>query len=390
VTTTDTTEVWCFDALDTFFFKESRPLEAVGGAQLSSTFPPPARTLIGAIRTVLGDAYGVHWPDYGAQEQHALRTLMGSPDDLAPLSMQGPYLMHQGHRLYPAPLVLLQAKARDNSAQERLHFTRLRPADNAVNCDLGWVRLPQKQNPALLGAKPVEGYWLTASGLKTVLQGQTPQAHDLIEGRDLFAAEDRLGIARDAHTKRSIDGLLYQTRHVRPHVDTALAMTVHGLDATAFEHLPRQGLARLGAEGRLSAWSRHAPQALPKIDIQGQRLMLCALTHTQFEKGWLPDGFEPVTTEVDGKPLQVWHGQLANKPARLVSVVTGKPVREGGWDMSQHRPRVLQGLVCTGSCYFFELDSAEDARHVAQAMHGAQWGQDTRWGRGQVGVGLWH
>jgi CRISPR-associated protein Cmr3 len=78
-------EAWCFEALDTWFFKESRPLEAVGGAQLRSMFPPPARTLIGAVRTALGDAQGVHWPDYAAQANHPLRALMGSPEALGPL-----------------------------------------------------------------------------------------------------------------------------------------------------------------------------------------------------------------------------------------------------------------------------------------------------------------
>ena len=381
-------EVWCFDALDTLFFKESRPLEAVGGAQLNSTFPPPARTLVGAIRTVLGDAHGVHWPDYGTQAQHPLRALMGSPDDLAPLSMQGPYFLFKGERLFPAPLVLLQACG-IGLGKEATQFTRLRPSDKAAHCDLGWVRLPQKQNSALLGAKPVEDCWLTKAGFQAMLQGKVPQADDLKAARELFATEDRLGIARDMHTKRPLDGLLYQTRHVRPHTDTSLAMTVYGLDATAFKNLPSHGVARLGAEGRLSAWSRLAPQALPQVEVQGHQLMLCALTPTQFNKGWLPDGFEPVTSQAHGKPLQVWHGQLAGKPARLISVVTGKPVREGGWDMSQHKPRVLQGMVAAGSCYFFELDSPEDARHVAQTLHGAQWGQDTQWGRGQVAVGVW-
>lgn len=381
-------EVWCFDALDTFFFKESRPLEAVGGAQLNSSFPPPARTLVGAIRTVLGDAYGVNWPHYVSNANDPLRALMGSPDDLAPLSMQGPYLLHKGERLFPAPLILLKAAANSVSA-EPVRFTRLRPSDKASHCDLGWVRLPLKQNVALLGAAPVENCWLTAKGFQAVLQGKEPQPGDLKTTQELFATEERLGIARDAHTKRPLDGLLYQTRHIRPHTDTALAMTVCGLDTAAFKNLPSQGVARLGAEGRLSAWSRHIPQALPVVAVQGQQLMLCTLTPTQFKQGWLPDGFEPITSDAHGKPLQVWHGQLAGKPARLVSVVTGKPVREGGWDMSQHKPRVLQGMVAAGSCYFFELDSAADARHVAQAMHGAQWGQETQWGRGQIAVGVW-
>lgn len=395
--TTDTThashtEAWCFEALDTWFFKESRPLEAVGGAQLSSMFPPPARTLIGAVRTALGDAHGVHWPDYAARADHPLRALMGSPESLGPLSFQGPYLLRKdgrhSERLYPAPLALMHTSP-DEVAGQPMAFTRLHPGPKAVQCDLGWVRLPQKMNPELTGAKPAEEMWLTPSGLKAVLHGELPKAADLLQTSQLFKAEERLGIARDHHTKRPIDGLLYQTRHIRPHAGIALGMTVQGLDRAALPALARQGMARLGAEGRLAAWSQGPVQALPAVQVTGQRLMLCLLTHACFENGWVPDGFVAATNEAGGRPLTVWHGQLAGKNARLVSAVTGKPVREGGWDLASHKPRTLHALVPAGSCYFFELDSAQDARHVATALHGGQWGGETAWGRGQVAVGLW-
>jgi CRISPR-associated protein Cmr3 len=57
--------------------------------------------------------------------------------------------------------------------------------------------------------------------------------------------------------------------------------------------------------------------------------------------------------------------------------------------LAGHKPRTLHSLVPAGSCYFFELDSAQDAQHVAKALHGAQWGRETAWGRGQIAVGLW-
>lgn len=387
-------EAWCFEALDTWFFKESRPLEAVGGAQLGSMFPPPARTLIGAVRTALGDAHSVHWPDYAAQASHPLRALMGSPEDLGPLSFQGPYLLRQGNkpnqweRLYPAPLTLMHTSADEDGGQP-MAFTRLRPGASAVQCDLGWVRLPQKHNAQLAGARPTEGMWLTADGFKAVLQGQPPKAADLLQTKDLFKKEDRLGIARDAHTKRPLDGLLYQTQHIRPQAGVALGLTVHGLTPAALAALAHQGTSRLGAEGRLAAWRRQPVEALPAVQVTGQRLMLCLLTHASFEQGWVPDGLEATTTQANGRPLTVWSGQLAGKNARLVSAVTGKPVREGGWDLAGHKPRTLHSLVPAGSCYFFELDSAQDAQHVAKALHGSQWGRETAWGRGQIAVGLW-
>lgn len=384
---TDQAELWRFEALDTWFFKESRPLEAVGGAQLGSSFPPPARTLIGAIRTALGDAYGVQWHEYAQRADHPLRALMGSPSELGPLRFEGPYLMHGGQRLYPAPLSLMVREADDQTQSSQ--YTQLRPGPRPQSCDLGWVRLPQKVDVKLAGAKPAEGLFLTAVGLQAALQGRAPKPADILRAKDLFKQEQRLGIAREHQTRRPQDGMLYQTRHVRPGAETALGLSLRGLDNREFTQLPRQGMARLGAEGRLAAWSRGKALPLPAVSINGKQLLLCLLTHAAFEQGWLPDGFTAVTTELAGKPWTHWQGELAGKPVRLVSAVTGKPVREGGWNLAEQKPRELRGLVPAGSCYFLELDSAQDAQHVARAMHGAQWGQETAWGRGQVVVGSW-
>lgn len=383
-------QTWRFEALDTWFFKESRPLDAVGGAQLNSTFPPPARTLIGAVRTTLGDALGGQWQHYGQPGRDTLSPLIGTPNDLGPLSFEGPYILHRGQRLYPAPLVLMCAEQAHVDGNTTTRFTRLQPGTQTEQTDLGWVRLPKKQDASLQGAKPAEDLWLTRAGLQAVLQGKAPQEADLVKAKHLFATEERLGIARDHHSRRPIDGLLYQTRHVRPGLETALGLTVRGLDHSAFAALPTQGLARLGAEGRLAAWSRTEPQPLPTVPTSGRQLMLCLLSHAEFEHGWVPDGFVAQTTDTDQRPCTHWHGMLAGRNARLVSAVTGKPVREGGWDMAAHQPRAVQGLVPAGSCYFFEFDSAEDARHVAQTMHGTQWGQHTAWGRGLVAVGTWN
>ena len=41
-------------AYDTWFFREFRPHDAVGASELSSLFPPPIRTLAGALRTLIG------------------------------------------------------------------------------------------------------------------------------------------------------------------------------------------------------------------------------------------------------------------------------------------------------------------------------------------------
>jgi CRISPR-associated protein Cmr3 len=366
---------WSFSAMDTLFFRESRPMESIGGGQLGSVFPPPARTIIGAIRTSIGEALSVDWSDY-ASGAHPLHAIMGTSEHLGPLRFTGPYLLSHGERLYSPPLACL----RSSNGQ-----TRLRPAARTTTCDLGNVYLPVKEDTSLAGARPLEQAFITEAGLRCFLSGQRIAEGDIRPAIGLYTAEERLGIARDNRTRVTGGGLLYQTRHIRPVHSAGLqiGMSMTGLAAP---DLPEQGMARLGAEGRLAAWQRAPATALPAISrpAQARGLLLMLLTPALFDQGWLPDGF---ASDRQADAL-VWQGELAGIRLRLVSSAVGKPVREGGWDMVQRAPRSLASYVPAGSCYFCEVLNAEPAQAQA-TLHGLQIGQETEYGRGELAVGYW-
>lgn len=367
-------ENWEFNALDTLFFRESRPMESIGGSQLQSVFPPPARTLIGAIRTAVGEALDTDWHAY-REEGHPLRARIGTPESLGPLGFTGPFLQEKGQRLYPLPLAVLFAGSRQ---------TRLLPGAKPIVCDLGRVALPIKADPELAGAAPRENAFVTAAGLQAFLEGRQIPASEIRERSDLFSTEERLGIARDNRTRVTGDGLLYQTSHIRPHHDRDLGVgiVVRGLDTNG---LPQDGAIRLGAEGRLAAWRRNQTQSLPEpaTPKQKQGLILALQTAALFTNGWLPDGF--TVSEINGQT--VWRGALNGIALTLVCGIVGKPVREGGWDMVNHCPRPLQNLVPAGSCYFCTIEG--DLSSALQALHGQQIGQETEFGRGEIAVGYW-
>ena len=375
---------WCFGALDTLFFKESRPMESIGGAQLKSVFPPPARTLIGAVRTAIGGAHEVDWDEFHKNADHTLRTLMGHTNDLGQLSFKGPFLIHDGKRLFAAPLVVL--KGEDKNAKSM--FTRLAPSSMLTACDLGNVQLPKKQDNATLGAKALENTWLTETGLLAVLAGNKPAASDLIEAKALFDAEERLGIGRTHATRTTGDGLLYQTQHVRPKPHVEVGMHVHGLEQCPV--VPAEGLMRLGAEGRIAHWRRSTGHTLPACPVQDKiknnRIMLVLMTHAHFVKGWLPDGLTEVTLD-NGQT--VWEGSINGVSLRLLCAVVGKSVREGGWDLANRTPRPIENLVPAGSCYFFEVLAAGPNGEALRKLHGSHTGQDTAYGRGELAVGIW-
>ena len=135
----------------------------------------------------------------------------------------------------------------------------------------------------------------------------------------------------------------------------------------------------------MASWQRVPVCALPvpRLPENVCGIVVVLVSHALFSRGWLPDGFE--LCSFGG--YDSWSGELGGCPLRLISAVTGKPVREGGWDMARCAPRPLISLVPAGSCYFFETEGNPET--VAHALHGLQIGQETEYGRGEIAAGYW-
>lgn len=367
--------LWRFEALDTCFFRESRPHGAVGASELASLFPPPARTVAGAVRTYLGEAQGVDWQRF-PQAYPELQALIGLGDDLGALDLRGPFLMHNGERLYPAPLhVLAKQQPGSKPGDPAQHdYVFLRPGA-PVDCDLGCVRLPEPVK-SMPGAKPLERVWLKAHDYARVLAGQAPVAafaHD-----DLYDEEPRLGIARNNARGTVEESMLYQTRHVRLRAGVAVGVGVSGPQT-----LPSGGVLRFGGEGRPAAVriGGDCPLPEPVLPKQGGQVLLALLTPADLGGHWLPSGFEPETRA----GATVWRGELAGVALTIHAACIGKPLREGGWDLARQTPRAVVPLVPAGSVWFCTLDDPTQAA----ALHGVRIGRDTSLGRGELAVGTW-
>ena len=248
------------------------------------------------------------------------------------------------------------------------------PAPTPTPCDLGTVHLPIKADPEMHGAKPLENTFVTGVGLSSFLSGTLIPANEILAAADLYVTEERLGIARDNSRGVTGDGLLYQTRHIRP-VHSAALKVAMGIRGLSTQNLSQSGLCRLGAEGRMAAWQRDTAAELPEVTapLKPRGIVLMLLTPALFSGGWIPDGFK--VTEHAG--ARVWEGCVADARLRLLTSVVGKPVREGGWDMVQRAPRPLLSYVPAGSCYFCEVID-EDIHAVQRKLHGFQLGQENR------------
>lgn len=379
-----------FGAVDTLFFRESRPMESMG--ELQSVFPPPPRTLAGAIRTLIGETDNVDWRAYETacnnHQPHPLKDKIGYSDDLGPLALQGPWLVWNEERLYPAPLHLLK---KDNT------LYRLELDTEVTRCDLGEkVRLPKLPNEAARGSKPLEETWLSKAALTTVLLGgdALPSIHDLkTAGLDsaepLFKAESRLGIARDNTTRAVKKGLLYQTRHIRPEPELSIELDIVGLP----KDMPKEAMVRLGGEGRTAAMKlKDDAMALPGSPdmTHASGLLLYLLTPlrvTQSGEEWQP--LPDFGREKDEQHQTVWQGELLGVELELQGAVTGKVLREGGWDLAKREPRAVTSLIPAGSVFFCKPVDGDGVK-AAKALHGKQIGELTEYGYGQLAVGIWN
>ena len=327
-------------------------MESIGGAELTSVFPPPPCTLLGAVRSAIGDAYGVDWHEFKTQaKNHPLFTKIGFGDDLGPLSLSGPWVCYDGkdskdgncqyQRLYPIPLFLL-AKSESEGENKKPDFIRLRIGD-AVQTYLGRVRLPELPGDTH-GYKPLEQAWITKEGLEAVLAGNTPEPGTIHYAKDLFERETRLGIALD-HTSHTVqDGLLYQTKHVRPKPCLAIEADI----SFATDTLLPTGLVRLGAEGRLASVSKgETPKFLtmPKSDAKTKGIILVLLTPAHFGhglNGWLPPGFEAR----EEHSVLVWKGKIADIALTLHAAIMNKVRRKRRWIWLNINPDLSKADSC--------------------------------------------
>jgi CRISPR-associated protein Cmr3 len=369
---------WCFSSLDTWFFKEARPFDSVGATQLGTILlPPPARTVAGAIRTLIGENQGVDWKEFNAN--HKLAEEIGYSDHLGKLRLTGPYLLLNGKRLYPVPLTILKGKVKGKfkskktgKKEEIEKCVNLRPGE-LVKCDLGTVRLPAKVHQ-LDGAKPIEDAWLTAGDFEQVLSGKKPK--NVIYNKELFTLENRVVLALDRKTRIAKEHQLYQNQHIRTCYDknVQIGMQVDGIKEKL--HPTAKNLIHFGGEGRLAEVSiSEANHKITSPVVKGDKtIFLTLLTAANLgQSGLLNDSFKQ-----DG------HGEIKKVKLKMVSAVLGKSIREGGWDLVNDSPRPVVSLVPAGSVWFCEVLSGDPT-----TLHGYKIGTDTELGRGELAVGKW-
>ncbi len=389
------TTTWQFEAQDSLFFRESRPMNSIGNAELSSIFPPSAQTLIGAIRHVLGEISDVDWKEYTKQkQQHPLAKIIGYADDIASLHFSGIWIHKDGQRLYPAPLNLMYQNISSEQDNKRCFFLAI--DTKLTQTDLGKIRLP-KLSPDDAGSKNLENIWLTKANYEQVLNGIPPAPEDWFilkspsqkqQNNSLLIEEPRIGITRDNKRRSVKKGRLYQTKHIRFTDGVSLCMDV-SIDQqykAISEQADNHFFTRLGGEGRLASITQHAvpaPLAVPDIGNYFIIYLLSPLLISSSEQ----NQWQPLPLKEMKQDQGVWTGKLNNIEITLHSAVVGKAQSEGGWDLAKHRPKPLKPYIPAGSVFY--CSSEATTQDIIKALHNQQIGSEQALGRGQIALGKW-
>lgn len=382
---------WLVEPHDPLITRDGRPFSANPGAKAYSLAFPFPSTLVGAVRTRVGQN------DQGVFDTGRVEEVLG-------YGIRGPLLVRWQDE---TPYLYLPAPADAIMTDER-RVHRLEPldiSDDLTNLPVGFspVGVPQglKGKP-----KGMPRYWHNDRFLAWL---RDPQDHDITPsslGIDGPVSETRTHVSVSSATGTAEEGLLFQTNareYVQPPVrsssdsDEASHAESPGvrtrlsgctrLALTFDTDAPLEnGLLTLGGERRLSHLYPHDTNLLPALDstiansiVQHKACRLVLLTPAYFEKGYLPTWL-----------CEERHGVRATVKA----VATDRPQTVSGWDYKARHAKMSRRLAPTGSVYFLSLDAEND--EAIKAWLETVWTrnvsdheQDRRDGFGLAILGTW-
>ena len=149
---------------------------------------------------------------------------------------------------------------------------------------------------------------MNKAGLQTILSGNIPEHLYFYQTKEIFANETRIGIGLNRDNRMTIDGLLYQTRHIRPCEGVSLGIEVAGIDEQ-LQLLPSEThTVRLGGEGRMAAVKLGTAEKLPESPVtkETKNIVLVLLNPLLVpEKGEFFMPFENARNEKDSDGADV-------------------------------------------------------------------------------------
>lgn len=212
-------EVRFLEPFDILLFRGNKLFGDPGSFGESLVLPWPSQ-VAGALRSRLLVEGGVELSEFASgQKRHSA---LGTPEEPGPFtvalcSLARRFADGRVELVVPPPADAVVADAKGGA---RPAIRLLRP-ERLANLPLGWgSSYPLSLLPVLplkKQAKPMEGWWLTESGWKKYLRGQSPNdpATDLIPTGSLWSLDARVGIGLSRASRAAEEGRLFSNRTAR-------------------------------------------------------------------------------------------------------------------------------------------------------------------------------
>ena len=354
---------------DTVVFREAKPLGAFGGSEVQSQFPPPGRTVQGALRTMLGDRHEIDW------QAEQWPQWIGDSEQSGAVRFAGPYLHDADTQEIYLPLPAMIVRRNDDNAQG---CERLKPSEKVYLTDQGRLRLPT----AAQSVKDLHDCYVSAATLQKILDGTLPAAGEIRPLSDFYADEVHTSVALDPTTRVARESMLFQLMHVR--LKPGISIVIDVADSKEYT-LPQSGLLRFGARGRLAGFSTVAEQkSLPAGRMAGKHAFVTFVTPADFGGKAFPEG---AVRERRGD-ADAWTIEAHGVRFSVVCAAGAKPLPEGGYDLRGRQGRAVRMLVPAGTTWFIEYSG--DLADLARKLSGRHLGLRTENGYGQVVVGSYN
>lgn len=321
-------------ALDTLFFRDSKPFARGEETWADGIFPPFPSVVYGALRT---------WFISNHKEAFSEDVIQKS----AAIIIKSIQYRVEGSTYFPMPLDMAEMKGKEKVVEY----------DESDKKAYKVLRLILHKMEGLVSSYPFEAILLppVQTIVKDVEQGliqlddfkqylNSPQTdYKIRKVSDFAPVEPKVGIGRNDFSNTASDALLYRVGMRR--ASEFEILTNFELPDNETPANQSHMFTKLGAENKVVEL-RQSRQDIDinkdEITLKPGRFKLYLSTPGIFENGWAPDLSK--------------HGINAT----LVGAAVGKPLHIGGFDIKKGKPKTMYKAVPAGSVYFYETEESTD------------------------------
>ena len=331
---------------DSWFFRDSRPANAgEDQSDLHSIFPPHPQTVVGAIRAALARTLGWQCGEWNP----SIKAKLGDGfEDVSPLRFTPSMLAIECEERFPrrglqllftSPRHLLGEVSVDcevNGEHQPVFCPRdwLRPSGSKFSTDMGQVYLPmfpaQADRSNSKQLQTADGFFITTTGMQSVLDGKLPDAMEFIHHSCLYAIENRVGIDRNRENRS-----MYSPGHVRLVDGVSIVIGIGGPSGELPEAFP------LGGESRQAVCKPLTTP--PKLPESRSGSCVVLTTPARWEHCWYGAG--------PGKSAKELHPSLI---ANVTTCTVDRPTRIGGFDSRTTHSQALSSYCPAGSVWWLD------------------------------------